>query len=222
MKVREMPSTMRPREKALEFGLDYLTDTELIAIILRSGYQGKSVISLAEEVLNLYPLNKLNQVSIADLVAIKGIKSTKALELLVCFELSRRVNLSISKSSSVINNPSALLEFIKSKIGNLSNEQFIVFCLNTKNEIIDYRVLFIGTVDRTLVHPREVFNFAIKSNASSIICAHNHPSQNVQPSQADIKMTQVLQKAGVLIGIQLIDHVIVSNSQVYSILGKMQ
>ncbi len=222
MKVREMPLESRPREKALKFGITSLADYELLAIILRSGYQGKSAITLAQEILEIYPLDKLSKCTLEDLMSIKGIKSAKALEMLVAFELSKRTHLYISKNNDVINNPNALLNFIKSKIGNLNNEQFLVVCLNTKNIVIDYKIIFIGTVDMTIVHPRDIFKFAIKCNATSIICAHNHPSQNVSPSKADLNITKVIQKAGYLVGIKLVDHVIVSNSQVYSILGNIK
>lgn len=222
MKVREMPIETRPREKALEYGLAALCDFELIAIILRSGYQGVSATSLAQQVLDKYPLDKLSNISIADLIKIKGIKETKALELLVCFELSKRVSLYIGKREDVINNPMALLNFIKSEIGSLSNEQFLVVCLNTKNVIIKYKIMFIGTVDVTVVHPRDIFKFAIKNNATRIICAHNHPSGDVNPSKQDIEITKVIKETGDMVGIPLLDHIIVSNSEVYSILGSLK
>ena len=221
MKVREMPIETRPREKALEYGLSSLCDFELIAIILRSGYQGVSVTSLAQQVLDKYPLDKLSNISIDDLIKIKGIKEAKALELLVCFELSKRVSLYIGKREDVINNPKALLNFIKSEIGSLSNEQFLVVCLNTKNVIIKYKIMFIGTVDVTVVHPRDIFKFAIKNNATRIICAHNHPSGDVTPSKQDIEITKVIKETGDIVGIPLLDHIIVSNSEVYSILGSL-
>lgn len=221
MKVREMPLEARPREKALNYGLETLTDYELIAIILRTGYQGMSSINLAQEVLKVFPLNKLNNISIDKLMTIKGIKEAKALELLVCFELSKRVSLCIGKSEDVINNPTALLNFIKSEIGSLSNEQFLVVCLNTKNVIIKYKIMFVGTVDVTVVHPRDIFKFAIENNATRVICAHNHPSGDITPSKQDIDITKVIQKTGDMVGIPLLDHVIVSNSQVYSILGRL-
>ncbi len=221
MKVREMPIETRPREKALEYGLSSLCDFELIAIILRSGYQGVSVTSLAQQVLDKYPLDKLSNISIDDLIKIKGIKEAKALELLVCFELSKRVSLYIGKREDVINNPKALLNFIKSEIGSLSNEQFLVVCLNTKNVIIKYKIMFIGTVDVTVVHPRDIFKFAIKNNATRIICAHNHPSGDVTPSKQDIEITKVIKETGEMVGIPLLDHIIVSNSEVYSILGSL-
>lgn len=222
MKVREMPLQSRPREKALEYGLSALCDYELIAIILRSGYQGVSATSLAQQVLDKYPLDKLSNISINDLTKIKGIKETKALELLVCFELSKRVSLYIGKREDVINNPRALLNFIKSEIGSLSNEQFLVVCLNTKNVIIKYKIMFIGTVDVTVVHPRDIFKFAIKNNATRIICAHNHPSGDVTPSKQDIEITKVIKETGDMVGIPLLDHIIVSNSEVYSILGSLK
>lgn len=222
MKVREMPLEARPREKALAYGLDALTNYELIAIILRTGYQGMSAISLAQEVLNRFPLNRLTNISIIELMTIKGIKEAKALELLVCFELSKRVNLYIGQNENVISNPTALFNFIKSEIGSLSNEQFLVVCLNTKNVIIKYKVMFVGTVDVTVVHPRDIFKFAIENNATRIICAHNHPSGDITPSKQDIDITKIIKQTGEMIGIPLLDHVVVSNSEVFSIMGSLK
>ncbi len=221
MKVREMPLEARPREKALNYGLSALTDYELIAIILRTGYQGMSAISLAQKVLQKFPLDRLNNIAIEELMTLKGIKEAKALELLVCFELAKRSSLYIGMRKDVISNPKSLLNFIKSEIGSLSNEQFLVVCLNTKNMIIKYKVMFVGTVDVTVVHPRDIFKFAIENNATRIICAHNHPSGDISPSKQDIEITKVLKQTGEMVGIPLLDHVIVSNSQVYSILGNL-
>lgn len=221
MKVLEMAIDDRPREKALQFGISSLHDYELIALVLRSGYQGVSVITLAQEVLDKFPLHRLSTITHEELVDIKGIKDAKALDLLVCFELSRRVNLDVCKNSSVINNPNALYNFIKSEIGSLENEHFLVVCLNTKNRLIDYKIMFIGTVDMAVVHPRDIFKFAIKCNATSIICAHNHPSFDITPSKQDLHITQVIKETGEIVGIKLLDHLIVSNSEVYSILNMM-
>lgn len=221
MKVREMPLESRPREKALNYGLSALTDYELIAIILRTGYSGMSAVNLAQKVLKKFPLDRLNNISIQELMTLKGIKEAKALELLVCFELSKRSSLYIGMREDVISNPKSLLNFIKSEIGSLSNEQFLVVCLNTKNMIIKYKVMFVGTVDVTVVHPRDIFKFAIENNATRIICAHNHPSGDITPSKQDIEITKILKQTGDMVGIPLLDHVIVSNSQVYSILGNL-
>lgn len=221
MKVLEMAIDDRPREKALQFGISSLHDYELIALVLRSGYQGVSVITLAQQVLAKFPLHRLSTITHEELVDIKGIKDAKALDLLVCFELSRRVNLDVCKNSSVINNPNALYNFIKSEIGSLENEHFLVVCLNTKNRLIDYKIMFIGTVDMAVVHPRDIFKFAIKCNATSIICAHNHPSFDITPSKQDLHITQVIKETGEIVGIKLLDHLIVSNSEVYSILNMM-
>lgn len=205
----------------MSLGVETLSDSELLAIVLRSGYQGKSVITLASEILEMYPLDILPRINLEDLIKIKGVKVVKALDLLVCFEISKRSNLKIGKKSDVINNPKALNEFIKAEIGGLENEHFLVVCLNTKNKIIDYKILFIGTVDMAVVHPRDIFKFAIESNATSIICAHNHPSSELNPSKQDIHITKVLKETGELVGIRLIDHLIVSQSEIYSILHEI-
>lgn len=216
-----MSKSIRPREKAIELGLHTLTDTELLALVLRSGYQGKSVLSLAEEILEKYSLSEISHLSPEALMCFKGIKLAKALDLLACFELSKRAHLTNGKTNDVIVNPNSLYDFIKAEIGNLKNEHFLVVCLNTKNVIIDYKRLFIGTVDMAVVHPRDIFRFAIENNATSIICAHNHPSSDLTPSKQDIHITRVIQETGQLVGIKLLDHLIVSNSEVYSILSSV-
>ncbi len=199
-------------------GLQALSDSELLALVLRSGFKGKSVLTLSQEVLDNYPMNNLATISLDDLMKIKGIKLAKALDILVCFELSKRANLAVAKNRSVVNNPKSLHDFMKAEIGYLQNEHFLVVCLNTKNVIIDYKIMFIGTVDMAVVHPRDIFKFAIKNNATSIICAHNHPSTDVTPSTQDLKITKVIKEAGDLVGIQLIDHLIVTSNSVYSIM----
>lgn len=163
-------------------------------------------------------MNNLATIGLDELMSIKGIKLAKALDILVCFELSKRANLAVAKNRSVVNNPKSLHDFMKSEIGYLQNEHFLVVCLNTKNVIIDYKIMFIGTVDMAVVHPRDIFKFAIKNNATSIICAHNHPSSDVTPSAQDLKITKVIKEAGDLVGIQLIDHLIVTSNSVYSIM----
>ncbi|NLC33859.1 MAG: DNA repair protein RadC [Erysipelothrix sp.] len=222
MKIKELPDSSRPREKAMVVGLSALSNEELLAIVLRSGYEGKSALALAQEVLETYPLDVLNRITLDDLMKIKGIKTAKALDVLACFELSKRNSLYIGKKNSVINNPDSLVSFIKSEIGGLDNEHFLVVCLNTKNVIIDYKILFIGTVDMAVVHPRDIFKFAIAANATSIICAHNHPSSDVRPSKQDIHITQIIKEAGELVGIKLVDHLIVSTNRVYSILNSIK
>lgn len=173
---------------------------------------------MAEEILVEFPLTTLSQLSIKQLMEIKGIKLAKALDLLACFELSKRAHLENGMENDVISNPSALYDFIKAEIGSLKNEHFLVVCLNTKNVVITYKILFIGTVDMAVVHPRDIFRFAIENNATSIICAHNHPSSDTSPSKQDIHITRVIKETGDLVGIKLLDHLIVTNSEVYSIL----
>lgn len=221
MIIKEVPKAQRPREKALALGIESLMDYELLAIILRSGSSGYSVLELAKDILEMYPLEKLSTIRLEQLTSFKGVKQAKALHLLACFELSNRISTRKVFNQDCINSPHDLLEFIQKRIGSLHQEHFLVVNLDVKNHVINFELIFKGSLDISIVHPREIFNFAISNNAAKIICAHNHPSGNIQPSKQDLLVTKALREAGELLGIELIDHIIVSNSDYYSIIGNL-
>ncbi|MEI7668388.1 MAG: DNA repair protein RadC [Erysipelotrichaceae bacterium] len=223
MKINEVYESDRPREKLKQYGSRALSTTELLAILLRSGMHGKSAIDLARELLQLSKgINGLSSLDYLMLTKIKGIKQAKACELMALVELSRRMAEEHALEVDVIDHPQSLITWLKKEMGSLQQEQFLVVFLNTKNHIIGYKVLFLGGLDRSIVHPREVYKQALKYSAARIIAVHNHPSGDVNPSENDHIVTKVLEEAGLTMGIPLLDHIIVSDCAYYSIRQKLK
>jgi DNA repair protein RadC len=212
MKIKEIQSSERPREKLRSLGIRSLNDAELLAILLRSGIAGKSAIQLAQELLSLCgSINNLSALDVNTLESIKGIKGVKASEVLALCEVSRRMAQQASLEVDVIDQPSRLVNWLKKELGSSQQEQFMVVFLNTKNHIIGHKILYMGGLDRSIVHPREVYKEALKVSAARIIAVHNHPSGDVSPSENDRLVTKVLEEAGDTMGIPLLDHLIVSH-----------
>lgn len=216
-KVKEIPFEERPREKGIIFGVEILSNRELLAILIRSGYHGVSSLDLASELLvKSNGISNLKKMNLNDLMKIKGIKKAKAIELLACFELAGRMTYEETRNIDVILKPNDLVRWLNLKIGNEFQENFIVIYLNVKNHIIDYSILFKGTLDSSVVHPREIFKEAVIKSSSSIIIAHNHPSGILTPSLADVELTNKLNEIGIMMNIRLQDHVIVNNNSYFS------
>lgn len=213
---------MLPREKALHLGFEALTDEEVLAIILKTGYKGVSITKLCQKLIADYGLMGLMRMDYNQLITIKGIHQAKALELLACLEIVKRVFTNQNKDKSVIKHKADIYQWLMLKLGLLNQEQFIVLYLNTKNQIIHYKVLFIGTLDSSIAHPREIFKYAFIVSAAKIICAHNHPSADLTPSKQDLHLTQLLLETGSLCGIPLLDHIIVSTKGYVSCLEYMK
>lgn len=217
VKVKDININERPREKAMLNSIESLATRELLAIMLRCGYKGTSVLQLAENILSeVDGLLKLYSMSFEDLIAIKGISYSKALELLAAFELAKRVSFETLRTKAEINSPKALYDYLNKKIGFKHQEHFHVLFFNVKNQIIYENTLFIGTLNTSIVHPREIFREAVLKSAASIIVSHNHPSNQCIPSQQDIMLTNMLIKAGKIMGIPLIDHILVSHNCYFS------
>lgn len=211
MKIKAIQNNDRPREKLQRYGVKSLGDAELLGLLLRSGIPGKSSVELAKELLDLSgSLSQLTRLDHQTLLAIKGIKQAKAGEILALCEISRRMAESDAKAVDVIDQPSRLVHWLKKELGPAQQEQFMVVFLNTKNHIIGHKVLYLGGLDRSIVHPREVYKEALKVSAARIIAVHNHPSGDVSPSENDHWVTKVLEEAGDTMGIPLLDHLIVS------------
>ena len=192
-------------------GADSLKDYELIAAILGTGTSGRGVIEIAKEVAGL--LNKGNLPQYSDLIRINGVGQSKACVLLACFEIARRYGLSQTEEMIRMTMPSDIfhIQMIKD-IQLKKQEYFITITLNGASEVIQSRIITMGLLNQSLIHPREVFSDAVTDRAAGIICAHNHPSGNLDPSSQDIQITRQLASAGEIMGIQLIDHIIFSKS----------
>ena len=216
MKVKEMEVEQRPREKALRYGLESLSDLELVALILQSGNKNRSVFEIASDVLKESEgLSKLMQMHVNTLMQIQGIREVKALQLLASVELSKRVIKSKVYHAPILK-PEDVIEWFKFEYGTMSQECFIALYLDTKSKLISHRVLFKGTLNESVVHPREVFKEAFLQNANSVLIAHNHPSGDCTPSKADFEVTYKMVHVAMTMGVCLVDHIIVCKNQYYS------
>ncbi|MHB8578461.1 MAG: RadC family protein [Ignavibacteriaceae bacterium] len=220
--VKELPVDDRPREKLIFRGARNLTDAELLAILLRTGKVGKSVLILAQELLNKHGnLAMLASKSISNLTDTVGIGKDKAATLQAAFEISRRIQ-SQSKwfSENKITSPKEVADvFIPLLIDELK-EKFIVVCLNSANKIIRYEVISVGNLNSSIVHPREIFKVAIENNSASIILIHNHPSGNPEPSNEDVQITKKIVESGKILDIPVFDHIIIAGIGYSSLVEK--
>ena len=215
-KIKEIPSNERPRERLKELGAENLSDKELLAIILKTGSKNKNATDLAIEILKSYKIIELKQASVNSLMKIKGIGEVKAIEILATVELGKRIYKSQQNKLKKITTPEEIWKSIKDLFTDKKQEYFYAFYFNSKKELIDKKLLFIGTVNESVVHPREIFKEAYRLSASCIVCAHNHPTNNIKPSSADIYFTKQLMKIGKIQGIPIIDHIIVGENNYYS------
>lgn len=222
MKVKELPLDDRPREKLILRGVQSLSNAELIAILLRTGTKGQSVIEVAQNLISKYnDLNFLTSQTHDALKSFHGIGKDKAATLLAAFELSRRVDSEKKwKFSNKITSPGDVAEIFVPMLRDELKEMFFVICLSTSNKIIKYEKISEGSLSSSVVHPREVFKVAIESSSANIILLHNHPSGNPEPSNEDISLTRKLVEAGKLLEIQVFDHLIIAGSSYSSLVEK--
>ncbi len=205
-----MPKIERPREKLMVKGPENLKDAELLAILLRTGRKGKNVIELASQILSDHPKRHLLSLKYEELIKVKGIDSAKASALLAAFELSKRVLATDNPGLPVIlTSKDTALQL--NDLRKNRKEHFVVLYLNARNELLHRENVSVGTVNESLVHPREVFEPALKHLATQVVLAHNHPSGNSSPSPEDVKLTKRLVEAGKLLGIEVKDHVIIGS-----------
>lgn len=215
--VKEMALEERPREKMLTNGEKSLSNAELLAIILRTGTKKQSVLELANYILNkdIQGIRWLNDITIQELCEIDGIGLSKASQIKAALELGIRIS-SAKPTRYKVTNPWDIYKFYMEGLRYLNKEIFKIILLNTKNEIICDVDISVGTLNMSVVHPREVFREAIKRSSNKIILMHNHPSGNIDPSNEDKKVTSRLIKCGELIGIEVIDHIIIGDGLYYS------
>lgn len=208
--IHDLPRQIQPRERLLEFGEKALSDGELLAIVLRTGTREANVLSVAQQVLNQFEdLSALKFASLSELQAINGIGPTKAIEMKAAIEFGWRVaNARAPKLGSIISTTMAG-QWLMKEMGDLQQEHLVALYLNTKNEIIKKKTIFLGTVSSSTAHPREIFREAVKFPTARIILAHNHPSGNLEPSQADLLFTKRMIQCGDFMGIEILDHLIV-------------
>ncbi len=213
LKVKDLPRIERPREKLIRYGPERLSNSELLAIILRTGKKGENVIELANKILKKYGTEKLPYLGIEELKRIKGVGLVKASQIIACFELAKRVLK--EKRREVYLKPEDVWNRLRD-IRDNKKEHFVVFYLDVRSQEIEREIISVGTLTESLVHPREVFEPAIRNSSAQIIVAHNHPSGDPEPSGDDISITKRLVEAGKILGIKIIDHVIVTKNTFFS------
>ena len=209
IRIKDLPDRERPRERLVELGADALRDAELIAILLRTGLKGVSAIQVGEQLVQKFgTLDSLSRASLDDLRQVKGVGRDKAIALKAAFTLARRMAQELRAESPVLDNPERVADLLREDNRVYEVEQFQVLLLNTRRKLIRVERITQGTLDSILVHPREVFRLAIAANAAAIVLVHNHPSGDPTPSEQDIKVTRDLIRAGQLLKIEVLDHVI--------------
>ena len=218
--VRDLPMDERPREKLMKYGSSYLSNTELLAILLRTGMKDKSVMRVAEEVLSHFEgqgLSGLTHMTPQELSGIKGVGPTKAVTILAAVELGRRLAVRAAESIDHIGGPEDAAHYAMPRFRFEQQEHFALMTLDAKNHITGFFDLTVGTLTSSLVHPREVYRKAIQQSAAGIIVFHNHPSGDPAPSPEDIAATKRLAQSGDILGINLLDHIIVAGDKFVSL-----
>ncbi|MEB6610369.1 DNA repair protein RadC [Staphylococcus borealis] len=218
MRIKSMAKSELPRERLIHNGEKSLSNSELLAILINTGRQGVSSIDIANELIIRFDgLKALKHLSINDFTKIKGIGLYKAVILKAAFELGERMYARDLSEKIKITSPSDVADIMMSKMKDLTQEHFVVLLLNSKNIVIKEETIYKGTLNASVIHPREVFKAAIRASSNAIIVLHNHPSGDVTPSKEDIATTIRLKDCGELLGIQVLDHIIIGDQKYASL-----
>lgn len=225
--VHDLPKSERPRERLIRVGADKLSSAELISLILNTGTKGESVIMISQKLIMQFgSLKGIMEASVEDLKQIKGMGEVKSTKLMASFAIAKKVleEITVSnkeqeyekKKNNAVTSPDELYNIIKTRISNFSKEHFYVVSLDARNNFIGLDEISVGTLTASIVHPRETFESAIRRHAAHIIIAHNHPSGEVEPSEDDLKITKRLVDAGKIMGIEVLDHLIITETRFLS------
>ncbi len=213
LRLKDQPASERPRERLAALGADALSHAELIAILLRTGLQGMNAVEVGKQLLMRFgTLQQLAQASVTDLQKVKGIGRDKAVTLMAAFALARKMAAELQYESPVLDHPESIVRLLRADNLVRSTETLQVLLLNTRRRLIRLEEISNGTLDSLLVHPREVFKAAIAANASALVLVHNHPSGDPAPSEDDIRVTRDLIRAGQLLKIEVLDHIILGRA----------
>ena len=213
MKIKSLPTEDRPREKLIKHGPKTLTNSELLAIILRTGNKKENVITLSNKILNKYHLKSLSRIEFSKLKKILGIGDVKASQIIACFELARRLNSFKKDKHPKIKNAKDIVRIFSPEMSSLKQEHLKGIYLNSRKKIIKQETIFIGSLNESIIHPREIFKIALNENAAAIILLHNHPSGDPTPSSFDIEVTKELITSGKILGIEILDHIIIGDNK---------
>jgi DNA repair protein RadC len=220
--IKEMPLNERPRERLVDYGAAQLRDYELLAIVLRTGTKNLSVLELAKTILYEHGgLKELQDKTVDELSQIVGIGPTKAIVLLATFELGKRI-LSTWSETIKIASKKDVFDLLHHEMGDLKQEVLVALYLDTKSHLIQKKEIFVGGLNQSLIHPREIFKYAVKCSAFQVVLAHNHPSGDPEPSVQDLDITKKMIEAGVMMQIPIVDHVIVTKDKVTSIMSYLK
>jgi len=207
--IKDLPKVERPREKLMQYGPGKLSNSELLAILLRSGKKGENVVELANKILKRFSTNELPNLTFNDLKDYSGLGPAKACEIVACFELGKR--LLKDKKAEIYLKPKEIWEELKD-LRELKKEHFVIFYLDSRSQEIKREIISVGSLNANLVHPREVFEPAVRHLAAQVILAHNHPSGDPEPSEDDLEITKQLTESGKILGIEVIDHIIITKT----------
>lgn len=217
--VHDLPLSERPRERLIKLGTEALSAQEILALILGRGTKGESVMVIAQNLIREFGnLKGIADASVEELTRVKGIGQAKAAQVKAAFELSRRLETTFDETKKIIvKSPADVVRLVKSDLKDKKKEHFFVILLDTRNQYLGKDKVSIGSLDTSIVHPREVFKPALSFSAASVILAHNHPSGDPEPSEEDIKLTKRLVEAAQIIGIDVLDHIIIGDQKYLSL-----
>lgn len=219
--IRDYPEEERPRERLVKEGAETLSNQELLAIILRTGTKQESVLQLSSRIIQYFEgLRLLKDASIEELTSLNGVGPAKAVQLIAAMELGRRVSRLQLEERYTIRSPEDGANYVMEDMRFLSQEHFVCLYLNTKNQVLHRQTVFVGSLNASIVHPREVFREAFRRSAASLICFHNHPSGDPTPSREDIEVTKRLAECGKMLGIDMLDHIIIGDQKFISLKEK--
>ncbi|RLC64896.1 MAG: hypothetical protein DRI01_02565 [Chloroflexi bacterium] len=220
--VRDLPLSERPRERLLKLGSEALSAQEILALILGRGIKGESVMVTSQKLLSRFGnLRGIANASVEELMQISGMGPAKTAQIKAAFELSKRLEADVGeKPRPALLSPEDVVAIVRSQLKGKKKEHFLVLCLDTRNRLINCMPVSIGSLDTSIVHPREAFKEAVSSSAASVIFVHNHPSGDPEPSKEDVELTKRLAKAGEIIGIDVLDHIVVCDKSYLSLKAK--
>ncbi len=218
MLIKEMHFSDKPRERLMIYGPDKLTNQELLGIIINTGHKEESSIGIANRIIkDMKSVRELRDLTYHELISIKGIGEAKAITILAVIELAIRMHTHSLEEDLYIKSPDDVSKLLMEKMRYYQQEHFVVLYLSTKNMVIHQETMFKGSLNTSIVHPREVYKEAIKRSAAAIICVHNHPSGDPSPSREDIEVTKRLYECGEMIGVDFLDHIIIGSGKYISL-----
>jgi DNA repair protein RadC len=217
VRIHDIPEEERPRERLIRNGPESLSNAELLGIILRTGSRKENVVNLCSRILSEYNIKQLSLANVSRLMQVHGVGKAKAAQIAAVFELSRRLETFVEEPKRKIASPKDVYALIYPKMREQKKEKFITLYLDTKNQILREEVVSIGSLNASIVHPREVFKSALMESSASVIMIHNHPSGDPSPSREDIMVTEKLVEGGKLLGIDVLDHIIIGDGRYISL-----